>query len=51
MTDFSQYVFYHCRYPRCNEPCINRRDSEAARDGSCRTCLRSKVDAEPTPAQ
>jgi hypothetical protein len=51
MTDWSQCVFYRCRFPRCNEPCINRRDSAAARDGSCRSCLRSKVDAEPASAQ
>jgi len=36
--DWSQYEFYHCRFPRCNEPCLNRVDSPYAQDGSCRGC-------------
>lgn len=43
-VDWSEYEYYHCRFPRCNEPCLNPVQSPYALDGSCRGCY---IEANP----
>lgn len=36
--DWTDYAAYHCRFPRCNEPCLNRVDSLCSLTQTCRAC-------------
>jgi hypothetical protein len=49
MTEWSDYVYYHCRFPRCNEPCINRIDTQYTQTKSCRDCFTEELLEEQDP--
>lgn len=48
MTEWSDFVFYHCRFSRCNEPCINEIDSRYTLTKSCRECYTDNLH-DPDP--
>ncbi|MXR51123.1 hypothetical protein GRX03_05815 [Halovenus sp. WSH3] len=37
--DWTNYAAYHCRFPRCNDPCLNRVDSPYSLTKTCRACF------------
>ncbi|WP_436934513.1 hypothetical protein [Halovenus marina] len=37
-VEWSKYVHYNCRNPRCNDPCLNRADGPYAQTKLCRSC-------------
>jgi hypothetical protein len=49
MTEWSDFVFYHCRFPRCNEPCINEINTRYALTKSCRDCYTDDLLIEQDP--
>lgn len=36
--DWTDYAAYHCRFPQCNDPCLNRVDSPYSLTKTCRAC-------------